>query len=88
MEIRTNLRSLRQKHRISLAELAAFSELSRQYINRIELGQTAATSLLETNMASAMEGVIAKRKRDISLLETDYLRRRGRLLGEEERLNE
>ena len=47
MENKTNLRALRHRYHISLAALAAHAGLSKQYVSRVELGEIAATPLLE-----------------------------------------
>ena len=52
MEIKTNLRALRHRYRLSLAELEAASGLSNQYLSRAELGQLSATERLEKQLAS------------------------------------
>lgn len=88
MAFQTNLRGLRQRHKISLRELAVCSKLSRQYISRAELGQITATSCLEKQMASALEAVIRDRKEKLRELEADYIKKRGDLLGEEENRRE
>ena len=88
MEARTNLRALRFRHHISLAELAAHSGLSKQYISRAELGEISATGRLETQIGFAVAAIIAARKAGLQALEKDYVTYRGRLLKEEGNWNE
>ena len=88
MEKRTNLRALRYQYQIPLTALAVYAGLSKQYISRAELGEIAATSRLEAQMASAVESIISARKVEIQALEADYMICKGRLLGEEEHPNE
>jgi len=88
MKIKTNLRALRLQYQISLAALAAHAGLSKQYVSRAELGEIAATPLLESQMASAIEFVITARKAELRSLEEDYTNHKGRLLREEEHPNE
>lgn len=84
----THLRALRRRYHITLAQLASCAGLSGQYISRAELGEIAATSRLEAQMASAVESIISARKVEIQALEADYMICKGRLLGEEEHPNE
>ena len=88
MKIKTNLRALRHQYQIPLAALAVYAGLSKQYVSRAELGEIAATPLLEAQMASAIEFVIAARKAELRSLEEDYMNHKGRLLREEEHPNE
>ena len=88
MEKRTNLRALRYQYQIPLTTLAVYAGLSKQYISRAELGEVAATPLLEAQMASALESVISARKAELLALEKDYMTYRGRLLGKEAHPNE
>lgn len=80
MENITYLRRLRGRCHISLLELEATSGLSNQYISSAELGKTTPSRRLEEQLSSALEIIIAKRKRELLLLEADFLRYRGRLL--------
>ena len=84
----THLRALRRRYHITLAQLASRAGLSGQYISRAELGEVAATPLLEAQMASALESVISARKAELLALEKDYMTYRGRLLGKEAHPNE
>lgn len=84
MAITTNLRSLRHRHHITLAQLASYAGLSGQYVSRAELGEITATARLEAQMASAVESIISARKAELRALEADYMICRGRLLREEE----
>ena len=83
MENKTNLRALRHRYYISLAALAAHAGLSKQYVSRVELGEIAATPLLEAQMASAIEFVITARKAELRSLKEDYTNHKARLLSEE-----
>ena len=55
MEIKTNLRALRHRYRLPLAELEAASGLSNQYLSRAELGQLSATERLEKQLDACSE---------------------------------
>lgn len=88
MEIKTNLRALRHRHKISVKTLAVYAGLSRQYISCAELGKIAATSRLERQMADALEFVISARRAEVRALEKDYAVCKGRLLREEEHPSE
>ncbi len=88
MAFQTNLRGLRQRHKISLRELAVSSKLSTQYISRAELGQIAATPGLEKQMASALEAVIRNREERLRELKADYMTKKDALLGKEENRRE
>ncbi len=88
MAFQTNLRGLRQRHKISLRELAVNSKLSRQYISRAELGQIAVTPGLEKQMASALEAVIRNREERLRELKADYMTKKDTLLGREENQRE
>lgn len=88
MEIKTNLRALRHRYGLSLAELEAASGLSNQYLSRAELGQLSATERLEKQLASAIESVISDRKAELQALEKDYMAFKGLLLREEAYPNE
>ena len=87
MKIKTNLRALRHQYQIPLAALAAHAGLSKQYVSRAELGEIAATPVLEAQMDSAIESVISVRKAEVWSLEKDYATYKGRLLREEEHPN-
>ena len=76
----TNLRCLRQRYGIHLAELARITGVCNQHISRAELKQSHATARLENQLADAIEAVISNRKQELLLLEADFLRYRGRLL--------
>ena len=76
----SHLRRLRLQHQITLRELEAVSGVSNQYISCAELGKIRATSQLTGKMDTAIELLIAKRKQELLLLETDFLKCRGRLL--------
>ncbi len=78
MEIKTNLRSLRYRHHITLSACAG---ISGQYISRAELGEIAATARLEQQMSSALEAIISARREELRTLEEDYLTCKGRLQG-------
>lgn len=80
MEIKTNLRTLRHRYNLSLAEIEMVSGLSNQYISRVELGQVKPTKLLETQMEVAIETIIASREDELRSLKSDYQRYIGRLL--------
>lgn len=80
MEGVTNLRRLRLRYGIYLTELAKITGICNQHISCAELKQTHATARLEEQLADAMEAVIANRKKELLLLETDFLKCRGRLL--------
>lgn len=80
----TNLRALRYRHHITLAQLASCAGLSGQYISRAELGEITATARLEAQLASAVERVISARKMELRALEADYKTCKGRLLRGEE----
>ena len=88
MEIKTNLRSLRYRHRITLAQLSACVGISGQYISRAELGEIAATARLEQQISSALEAIISARREELRTLEEDYLTCKGRLLRKEVYPNE
>lgn len=88
MERQTNLRVLRFRHRLSLAELAACSGLSLQYISRAELGEISVTANLEAKMMTALEAVVVRRRAALQTLETDCERYKGRLFSKEDDLNE
>ncbi len=88
MALQTNLRGLRQRHKISLRELAVSSKLSTQYISRAELGQIAATPGLEKQMISALETVIRDREERLRELKADYMTKKDALLGREENRRE
>lgn len=88
MELKTNLRALRHRHRISIRALAVHAGLSMQYVSRAELGEISATPRLEAQMASAIESVISARKAEVRALEDDYAACKGRLLREEEHPSE
>ncbi len=88
MAFQTNLRGLRQRHKISLRELAVSSKLSTQYISRAELGQIAATPGLEKQMTSALEAVIRDREEGLRELKVDYMTKKDALLGKEENRRE
>ncbi len=87
MERITNLRRLRGRCHVSLRELEAASGLSNQYISKAELGAAPASRRLEGRLSSAMETIIANRKKELLVLEAEYLACRGRLLepAEDER---
>ncbi len=88
MEIKTNLRALRHRHRISAKTLAVHAGLSRQYVSCVELGKIAATPRLERQMADAIASVISARRAEVRALEDDYAACKGRLLREEEHPSE
>lgn len=88
MENDTNLRVLRYRHHITLAQLASCAGLSGQYISRAELGEIAATARLETQMAAAVEAVISARRSELRALEADYMTYKGSLLKKGEHPNE
>ncbi len=81
MPKRSNLYYFRRLHQISLYDLETASGLSNQYISRAELLDMAPTPRLESQMTSAIETVIQKRKQELLALEADLLKYRGRLLG-------
>ncbi len=81
MPKRSNLYYFRRLHQISLYDLETASDLSNQYISRAELLDMASTPRLESQMTSAVETVIQKRKQELLALEADLLKYRGRLLG-------
>ena len=76
----TNLRRLRGRCHVSLLELEAVSGLSNQYISSAELGKIQPSRKLEERLCSAIEVIIANRKKDLLLLEEEYRAYRGRLL--------
>ena len=88
MEIKTNLRSLRYRHHITLAQLSACAGISGQYISRAELGEIAAIARLEQQMSSALEAIISARREELRTLEEDYLTCKGCLLRKEVYPNE
>lgn len=88
MGSKTNLRALRYRHHITLAQLASCAGLSGQYISRAELGEIAATARLEIQMSSAIEAVISARRSELRALEADYQTCKGCLLRKEESPNE
>lgn len=87
MESVTYLRRLRGRFRISLLELEAASGLSNQYISKAELGAAPPSQQLEHRLGSALETIIANRKKELLVLEAEYLSCKGRLLeaAEDER---
>lgn len=80
MNITTNLRVLRRRYGLSLADLKAVTGLSNQYISRAELGEIAATPRLEKQLESAVEEIILKRETALQSFKMDFQRYRGRLL--------
>ena len=76
----TNLRRLRGRCHVPLRELEAASGLSNQYISKAELGMVPASRRLEGRLSSAMENIIANRKKELLVLEEEYLACQGRLL--------
>ena len=88
MGSKTNLRALRYRHHITLAQLASCAGLSGQYISRVELGEIAATPRLEVQMSAALEAVISKRRAELQALEADYMTYKGSLLKKGEHPNE
>ena len=76
----TNLRRLRGRYHVSLLELEAASGLSNQYISSAELGKIQPSRKLEERLCSAIEVIIVNRKKDLLLLEADFLKYQGRLL--------
>lgn len=80
MEHETNLRAFRLRHGLQLTELSEVSWLSDQYISRAELGQTAPTPRLETQLFSAAEQAIARRAIAVREMHRDLRQYRGRLL--------
>ncbi len=88
MESQTNLRVLRHRYHISVAELASHASLSKQYISRAELGEITATVRLEAQLSAALEAVIFKRQSELRALEQDYMTHKGNLLTKGEHPNE
>nr|WP_325205301.1 helix-turn-helix transcriptional regulator [uncultured Oscillibacter sp.] len=88
MGSKTNLRTLRYRHHITLAQMASCAGLSGQYISRAELGEIAATPRLEVQMSAALEAVISKRRTELQALETDYMTYKGSLLKKGEHPHE
>lgn len=88
MELMTNLRALRLRHRISLMELAGHAGISLQYVSQAELGNVAPTVRLETQLSTALETVISCRKEQLRALESDYMTYKGNLLKKEEYADE
>ena len=80
MEEITNLRRLRLRYGIYLTELAKITGVCNQHLSRAELRQSRATVRLEDQLAAAIGMVIANRKKELLLLEADFLQYRGRLL--------
>ena len=80
MSEQSNLYRLRCRYRIPLSELADAYGCSNQYVSCVELGKIRATRRLSEKMDRAMEALIANRKRELLLLEADFLHCRGRLL--------
>lgn len=80
MPEQSNLYRLRCRYHITLSEIADASGCSNQYISYVEFGRTRATKQLSEKMDRAVGELIANRKRELLLLEADFLKHRGRLL--------
>lgn len=80
----TRLRVLRQKHHISLFELAEAADISYQYLSRIELGEVRATPLQEEKMDAAVRQLIYNRENALHALKSDYSACQGLLLRSKE----
>lgn len=76
----TRLRIVRQRHRISLSELAKAAEVSTQQMSRLELGDVRGTAFQERKVTEAMRTVIASRKVALRRLEQDCDTHGGKLL--------
>lgn len=68
------MRLFRLKHGISLTELGAAVNVSRQYITEIELALQGHTTGNEALMRRAFEAVIADRQARAAALTADYVR--------------
>ncbi len=79
MQVRL-LRLLREKHSISISQLARLSSVCRQRMVQIELGNQEPTEYTKSLVKSAFEKVIKQRQRDLVSLENDFLRHRHNLL--------
>jgi transcriptional regulator with XRE-family HTH domain len=76
----TVMRVLRQKHGVSLAELARCARVSPQYISGIELGEYPATDNAKWLAKSAFERLIELRQEQTSQLAEDFAEVRECLL--------
>jgi transcriptional regulator with XRE-family HTH domain len=76
----TIMRYLRQKHGVSLAELARCAGVSPQYMSSIELGEYPATDNAKHLAISAFERFIERRRECASQLAEDFAALRERLL--------
>jgi len=76
----TIMRLLRQRHDISLREMADASQLSVQYISMIELGAYPATKNAKAQIAETFDSVVKKRLEVLQDLIVDCERYRDNLL--------
>lgn len=79
MEV-TNLRVLRLRYQISLAELANMAGISNQHLSRIELGKVPMTAHHEEIVTRALRNLIAARKTALDGLEKEVNANQGQLL--------
>jgi transcriptional regulator with XRE-family HTH domain len=76
----TNLRVIRQKYHIHLAELAQNAGICNQHMSRIELVKVPVTRHHERLVTEALYQVIAERRSELAKLEEDFQRCLGRML--------
>lgn len=73
------MRLLRQKHHISVRELAGSCSLSHQRISQIELRPTPLTAGERKRIAAAFEGVLRQREKGLAGLSDDLIKYRDTL---------
>lgn len=76
----TNLRMIRLKYHIHLAELAQNAGICNQHMSRIELVKVPVTRHHERLVTDALYQVIATRRSELARLEEDFQKCIGRML--------
>ena len=75
-----HMRLMREKHGISMLELSRYSDISRQRMCEIELGDGNVTVHMNLLVDTAFSRLIAARRQNLAVLEADFQKHRRNLL--------